>query len=137
MNRMKKIAHINYEGSLHCTCTHLESNHSIETDAPKDNNGLGQAFSPTDLLATSLASCMITVMGIEAKKNDWSFVCRAEVFKEMKSAPRRVGKIKVNLFIERPAGDEVKNRLEEVALHCPVALSLSDQLEQEVNFSYV
>lgn len=133
---MKKIAQINYQGSLHCSCAHLASGNSIETDAPKDNHGLGQAFSPTDLLATSLASCIITVMGIEAQKNGWPFFCRAEVFKEMKTAPRRVGRIKVNLFIQGPANDQVKKSLEEIALNCPVALSLSEQLEQEVNFWY-
>ena len=89
-----------YEGDLRTTCTHLRSSSSFETDAPVDNNGKGERFSPTDLLATSLATCMITVMGIKAKTMDFDLDgIKIEVEKIMKQDPRRVGGINLTVHI--------------------------------------
>ena len=83
-----------YNGELRTTCTHLQSGSSFETDAPVDNNGKGERFSPTDLLATSLATCMLTVMGIKARSLGMDLQeMKAEVLKQMKTEPRRVGGI--------------------------------------------
>jgi uncharacterized OsmC-like protein len=109
----------------------------IRTDAPIDNHGLGQGFSPTDLVATALGACMITVMGIKAADKGWPLVeVSCEVLKVMKESPRRIGSIE--LLITMPAKLEVQQReiLERVALTCPVARSLSNELEQVVQFSY-
>src|SRR3712207_9239216 len=90
-----------YEGDLHTTCTHIRSSSVIETDAPTDNNGKGERFSPTDLLATSLATCMVTVMGIKARTMGIDLDgIKIEVEKIMKSDPRRVGGI--NIFFHIP-----------------------------------
>src|SRR5687768_4401406 len=89
-----------YEGGLRTTCTHLRSSSSFETDAPVDNNGKGERFSPTDLLATSLATCMITVMGIKARSMGFDLDgVKVEVKKIMKSEPRRVGGINLTFHI--------------------------------------
>src|SRR5436189_3159071 len=91
-----------YNGGLRTTCTHLRSGSSFETDAPVDNNGKGERFSPTDLMATSLATCMLTVMGIKAKSMGFDLNgMTIEVEKIMKADPRRVGGI--NLFFHIPA----------------------------------
>src|SRR6476620_12411089 len=90
-----------YEGGLRTTCTHLRSGNSFETDAPVDNNGKGERFSPTDLMATSLATCMITVMGIKARTMGFDLNdVKVEVEKIMKAEPRRIGGI--NLFFHFP-----------------------------------
>ena len=117
-----------YEGALRTTCTHLRSGNSFETDAPIDNNGKGERFSPTDLMGTSLATCMITVMGIKARAMGFDLDgVKIEVEKIMKSDPRRVGGI--NLFFHIPetlAGLDDKQRqiLKNTGLTCPVQLSL-------------
>ena len=95
-----------YNGELRTTCTHLRSNNSFETDAPVDNNGKGERFSPTDLMATSLATCMVTVMGIKARQMGFDLDgVKVDVEKIMKADPRRVGGI--NLFFSFP--DNLKN----------------------------
>src|SRR5438270_7323629 len=91
-----------YEGDLRTVCTHLRSNSSFETDAPVDNNGKGERFSPTDLMATSLGTCMLTVMGIKARSMGFDLDgLRVEVEKLMKADPRRVGGI--HLFFHIPS----------------------------------
>ncbi|MBL7964437.1 MAG: OsmC family protein [Flavobacteriales bacterium] len=125
-------------GELRVEATHERSGQRIHTDAPPDNHGRGEAFSPTDLLCTSLACCMITVMGIEAERTKIPLTrANALITKHMRSNPRRVGKIQVDLEIEG-VGLTVEQRdaLERAALTCPVALSLHPDLEQEVLFSY-
>ena len=93
---------VEYEGQLRTVCTHLRSNNSFETDAPVDNNGKGERFSPTDLLATSLATCMITVMGIKARSMGFDLNgVKIEVEKIMKAEPRRVGGINLFFHIQR------------------------------------
>jgi putative redox protein len=127
-----------YKKGLSTECTHLTSGIIITTDAPADNNGKGDAFSPTDLTATSLASCMLTIMGIIAERNDWPLDgTSAEVTKVMASDPRRIIKIEINLAI--PAftySEKDKAMLENAARNCPVACSLHPDVQQVINFHW-
>lgn len=117
-----------YNGDLRTTCTHLKSGSSFETDAPVDNNGKGERFSPTDLLATSLATCMITVMGIKARTMDFDLTdVRIEVLKKMAADPRRVSGIDLKFHI--PQNLEALDPktiaiLKNTGNTCPVAKSL-------------
>ncbi len=127
-----------YEGDLRCRLTHEPSGDVIVTDAPIDNMGKGEAFSPTDLLAAALGSCMLTVMGIAARKNNIPFgQVNADVEKEMVTMPvRRIGK--VSIVISMPAGLNVEQRkvLEHAAHHCPVHKSLSPDVQAPLTFRY-
>lgn len=127
-----------YNGELRTTCTHLRSGNSFETDAPVDNNGRGERFSPTDIMSTSLATCMITVMGIKARTMGFDLNdVKIDVLKIMKSDPRRVGAIELTFHIpERLAGvdEKTKTILKNTGLTCPVALSLNPEIEQKVNW---
>lgn len=130
---------IQYEGELHTTAVHLRSGKAIVTDAPVDNMGKGAAFSPTDLLATSLACCALTTMGIVANKNGIKVDgASAEITKHMASDPRRVNKI--DLLIKMPSDKnytpEQKSLMEYTAIHCPVAKSLHTDLVQNVVFQW-
>jgi putative redox protein len=128
-----------YEGNLRTVCTHLKSGTSIETDAPTDNQGKGERFSPTDLVATSLAACMLTTMGIKARdmKVDLTSV-KIEVEKIMKSDPRRIGGI--NLTFHFPDALQVdekqKTILERTANTCPVMLSIHPDIVVNVAFNW-
>jgi uncharacterized OsmC-like protein len=129
-----------YEGNLRTKATHIQSGNSILTDAPKDNKGNGEAFSPTDLVATALGSCMMTIMGIYAQNNNISLEgTEIEIIKVMAADPRRISEIHLNFKI--PNGnllDEIiRKKLEHVALTCPVAKSLHAEIKQEVNFIYL
>ena len=127
-----------YEGDLRTTCTHLRSSNSFETDAPLDNNGKGERFSPTDLMATSLATCMVTVMGIKARTMGFDLQgVKVEVEKIMKAEPRRVGGI--NLFFHFPqnlAGIDEKNKqiLKHTGNTCPVQQSIHPDIEVNVDW---
>jgi putative redox protein len=125
---------ISYLGDLRCEATHLASGNLIVSDAPTDNHGKGEAFSPTDLASTSLALCMITVMGIKCNSLGIDLKCEAEVQKLMRSEPRRIGEIKVKLFFNGSVPKEHEAILRETALNCPVALSLHPKIKQEVEF---
>lgn len=131
-------AKIVYRGGLRTEATHLGSGKTLLTDAPKDNHGKGEAFSPTDLLATSLGCCMISIMAIVAMKNDFKFEGgEVEITKNMEANPRRVGEVVVKLIM--PKGNftpEQKKMLETAALNCPVAKSLSSELKQTVSFEW-
>ncbi|HZH35973.1 MAG TPA: OsmC family protein [Flavisolibacter sp.] len=127
-----------YEGDLRTTCTHLRSDSHFETDAPVDNNGKGERFSPTDLMATSLATCMVTVMGIKARTMglDLNGV-KVDVEKIMKAEPRRVGGI--NLFFHFPeALQDVDQKTKQVLKHtgntCPVQHSIHPDIEVSVDW---
>lgn len=130
---------VTYNGKLRTTAIHLKSNTQIITDAPVDNHGKGEAFSPTDLLATSLASCMLTIMGIKAESmrldiND----SKAEVTKVMASDPRRVAEIHVKITVTGARLGMLDQRiLENVAKACPVAKSLHPDIKQVVEFHFV
>jgi uncharacterized OsmC-like protein len=128
---------VKYLGSLRCEATHSDSGNQIITDAPKDNHGKGEAFSPTDLLCTSYASCIITIMGITAKnKNILLGDIQADIEKVMASNPRRVAQIKVKLIVWGSYSESEKATLERAARECPVAMSLHPETEQRITFEY-
>ncbi|RYZ00651.1 MAG: OsmC family peroxiredoxin [Chitinophagaceae bacterium] len=129
---------VRYDGVLRTTCTHLRSSSAFETDAPVDNNGKGERFSPTDLLATSLAACMITVMGIKARTMDLDLDgVSIDVEKIMKAEPRRVGGVNLSFRFPAPLqgiGQKQKDILKNTGLTCPVAQSLHPGLEVNVDW---
>jgi len=127
-----------YQGDLRTLNTHLQSSSKLETDAPTDNNGKGERFSPTDLLATSLANCMLTTMGIRAKNLNIDLKgIKVEVEKIMKPDPRRVAGINLIFHIpENLSGAEEKDQefLKNIAENCPVAKSIHPDIEVNVNW---
>ena len=127
-----------YKGELRTTAIHLKSGQQIITDAPVDNNGKGEAFSPTDLLATSLGSCMITVMGIVAKRHDINMDgTKAEILKVMAENPRRVAEIHIDMhFPKNDYSEKDRALLEHTALACPVAKSLHPDIKQKIRFHF-
>ena len=127
-----------YSGDLRTESTHLKSSRTIITDAPIDNNGKGNAFSPTDLVASALCSCMTTVMGICAEKNNFELpYSKSNVTKVMSSNPRRISKIILEINFEKNnLSDQQKEKLIAVAKGCPVAQSLSKDLVQEVFYNF-
>ena len=127
-----------YVGELRTESTHLKSSNVIITDAPKDNNGKGNAFSPTDLVASALCSCMTTVMGICANKNQFDLPnSTAHITKVMSSHPRRISKIIIEInFDSNNLSEQNIEKLIAVAKGCPVAQSLSSDLIQEVRFNF-
>jgi len=130
---------ITYIGELRCEATHIKSGNKLITDAPPDNHGKGEAFSPTDLLCTSLACCMTTLMGIVANEKGITLgKIDADIEKIMASDPRRVVKITIDLKLEnKNFTDRDKAILERTALTCPVAKSLHPEIEQNITFTYV
>ena len=129
---------ITYTGGLRTAAIHLKSGSEIITDAPVDNQGKGEAFSPTDLLATSLGNCMLTIVGIAAKTHDFNIDgTTAEVTKIMGENPRRVTEIVVNLqFPANNYSDKEKEIIERSAKTCPVAFSLHPDIKQALSFKY-
>lgn len=127
-----------YVGELRTESTHLKSSNVIITDAPTDNNGKGNAFSPTDLVASALCSCMTTVMGICANKNQFDLPnSTAHITKVMSSHPRRISKIILEInFDNNNLSEQNIEKLIAVAKGCPVAQSLSSDLVQEVRFNF-
>lgn len=130
---------VKYLGELRTEAIHLASDSKIITDAPVDNHGKGEAFSPTDLMATSLANCMLTVMGIKAQGEGMTSIdgTTAEVTKVMYAEPRRVGEIHVKLtFPNNGFSDKEKKIYENTAHTCPVAKSLHPDLKQVLVFNW-
>lgn len=127
-----------YKGDLRTEITHLKSGNRVITDAPPDNNGRGEAFSPTDLTCASLNSCMMTLMGILAQREGIDLKgLTSEIVKVMASNPRKIAEIKISFTHPNLAATEVqKTKLKRAALTCPVALSLSDSLVQTVEFNF-
>jgi len=127
-----------YNGGLRTTCTHIKSGNSFETDAPVDNNGKGERFSPTDLLATSLGTCMLTVMGIRARKNGFDLDgVKIEVEKIMKADPRRVGGINLSYHFPdnlKAVDENTKILLKKIAQACPVMLSIHPDIQVNVDW---
>ena len=127
-----------YNGELRTVCTHLRSGNSFETDAPVDNNGRGERFSPTDLMSTSLATCMITVMGI--KERTMGFVLtgiKIEVLKIMKADPRRVGAIELTFHIPanlKDLDEKTKAILKNTGVTCPVQLSIHPDIDVRIDW---
>jgi putative redox protein len=127
---------VSYLGNLRTSCTHLASGTTIITDAPVDNHGKGEAFSPTDLVATSLASCMITIMGIYCQEHGIVFnSCEASVLKLMASSPRRIEKVRVEMDLSGNNWDEKTNsKVIAAGKACPVARTLEGNVELEFIF---
>ncbi len=130
-------ASIIYKGNLRCQAEHIQSKSIIETDAPTDNRGKGERFSPTDLLCVSLAACMLTTMGIKAGDMNLDITnSKAEVTKHMASDPRRVAKIEVSISL--PFNDNEKDKiiLEKTGTNCPVAKSIHPDIELVISYNW-
>jgi putative redox protein len=128
-----------YEGQLHCSAKHGPSGNVISTDAPKDNQGRGEAFSPTDLVGAAMGTCMLTIMGIYAARHNLDITgTTAHVAKEMVTAPvRRIGKLTVTMKVSKPVPQDQRDAMEKAALTCPVFASLHPDVQKVVTFSYV
>jgi putative redox protein len=132
-----------YEGQLRCRATHGPSKTQLATDAPLDNHGRGESFSPTDLVATALGTCMMTLMGIVADRNKLDITgATVHVVKEMIQEPvRRIGTLRVSIRVPADKAArlsaEDRKKLETAALHCPVHKSLHPDIQTPIDFSYV
>ncbi|MEL7002933.1 MAG: OsmC family protein [Bacteroidota bacterium] len=127
-----------YLGELRTESEHIKSGNVIITDAPTDNNGKGEAFSPTDLVCSALNSCMMTLMGIMANRKGLDIAgMTSNITKVMASNPRKIAAIEIEFTLENlQASDKEKELLKRAALSCPVALSLSDNVEQKITFNF-
>ena len=125
-----------YEGGLRCRATHAPSGTSLVTDAPVDNHGKGESFSPTDLVATALGACMMTIMGIVAERHGVNLVgMTAETVKEMTTEPpRRIASLRTRLTIPLPADHPQRAALEQAAHTCPVHKSLHPEIDAAIEF---
>ena len=124
-----------YDGNLRCSATHIPSGQTLVTDAPVDNMGKGQSFSPTDLLATSMLNCMMTIIGIAADSRELDVSgMSGSVEKHMASGPRRVSKLEVEISLPTDLNSEDREWLIKRGLACPVHKSLSQEMEVEVKF---
>jgi putative redox protein len=132
-------SHIVYDGSLRTRATHEQSQTVLETDAPTDNQGKGARFSPTDLVATALGSCMLTIMGIKARDMGIQLEgVTIDIQKHMKADPRRIGGVDVTFHFPAHLELDEKQRtiLQNAALTCPVAKSIHPDIEQNVQFNW-
>lgn len=128
---------VTYLGDLRTSSIHLQSGNEIISDAPLDNNGKGEAFSPTDTVANALASCMMTVMGIKARDLNVDFTgSTAEVTKIMNAEPRRIGAIEIIFNMNVDADHKNITILERTAMTCPVFLSLNVEIEKRITFNW-
>lgn len=129
---------VQYEGNLHTRCVHGPSRAVTETDAPRDNHGRGESYSPTDLVVTALGSCMLTVMGIVARNHDWKLDgSKARVEKHMVEEPvRRIGRIVLEMVMAPGLPVESHAVLERAARTCPVAESIHAEIEVDLNFDW-
>jgi putative redox protein len=127
-----------YQGDLHCEVTHGPSGAKLVTDAPVDNQGKGESFSPTDLVATALGTCIITTMGIVARRHNIDLSgTTITVQKEMVSQPsRRIGKLSVQIHVPHEVGPEDRQRLEQTAHACPVARSMHPDVLMPTTFKW-
>jgi len=133
------IISIDYAGQLRCTATHTPSNTTLDTDAPVDNNGKGETFSPTDLVATALGNCMATIMGIVAERKGISLEgLTLSVEKYMsEDLPRRISKLPVTINIPMAANDKNKELMMNAALTCPVHQSLHESIEVPITWNWL
>lgn len=127
-----------YEGDLHCRASHDPSGNELSTDAPKDNQGRGESFSPTDLVATALGTCMLTIMGILARTLDIDIAgATASVEKEMTATPpRRIQRLTVNIHVPYALAEEDREKFVRAAHTCPVHKSLHPDIEIPVRFTW-
>jgi putative redox protein len=130
---------LSYEGDLHCSAVHTPSGNVLVTDAPVDNNGRGQAFSPTDLVATALASCMATVIGIVARRKEIDLAgMKVNVRKFMsEDQPRRISRLELDLEIPLPANHPERRLLESAARGCPVHHSIHPDIDVVMNWKWL
>jgi putative redox protein len=135
---MANMATVEYLGNLRTQAKHLKSGNLIVTDAPTDNNGRGEAFSPTDLVSAALSSCMITIMGMVAEREGVDLKgLTSDLVKIMASNPRKIAEIQITFTHPGLAATEVqKQKLKNAALTCPVALSLAESVKQTVVFNF-
>jgi putative redox protein len=129
---------ISYQGDLHCEAVHGPSGNTLQTDAPKDNQGKGEAFSPTDLLATSLATCVLTTMAILARRIEIDLSGAAAKIDKIMSTdgPRRVASLPLTISIPVQPSEEERQKLENAARTCPVAVSLHPDIEKSITFQW-
>lgn len=129
---------VEYQGDLHCGAVHTPSGTVLATDAPKDNQGRGESFSPTDLVATALGTCMLTTMGILARTLNIDIDgATARVDKEMASSPlRMIRQLTVKIHVPRRVSQEDRAKLERAALTCPVAKTLNPSVEMPTEFTW-
>ena len=126
---------VSYLGNLRTESVHTSSNEKIVTDAPTDNNGKGEAFSPTDLVASSLSSCILTVIGIVSKQLEYDLTnTTSSVKKIMGDKPRRIVEIEVKIKFSQSTDSKTKSIIEKTALNCPVAKSLHPDIKQNISF---
>ncbi len=128
-----------YQGDLHVKAVHDPSNDVLETDAPVDNHGKGEAFSPTDLVGTSMGTCMLTIMAIKAQSLGIEEILRGarfEVEKQMSASPRRIGRLSIQFWLPSEIPVEHRNTLEKAALGCPVHHSLHPDIDAPVTFHW-
>jgi uncharacterized OsmC-like protein len=129
---------IKYQGNLRTIATHLDSGSEISTDAPKDNHGLGETFSPTDMVCSALASCILTIMAIAVEKKGVDIKDTfAIVKKTMGNNPRRITKIEIDLTFPKEYDAKTKTILERAAYNCPVHHTLSETVEKNISFTYL
>ena len=129
---------VRYQGNLRTIATHLDSGSKIKTDAPKDNHGLGETFSPTDILCSSLASCILTIMAIAVEKKGVDITDTIAIVKKtMANNPRRIAKIDIDLTFPKQYNAKTKTILERAAHNCPVHHALSKSIEKNISFKYI
>jgi uncharacterized OsmC-like protein len=129
---------VTYEGELRCEATHGPSGRKLETDAPVDNHGKGESFSPTDLVGTALGSCALTIMGIAAERHGWDIRgATAEVLKHMTEVPRRrIERVEIAIAVPAELDERARKILQKAALGCPVNASLHPDVEVAVSFRW-
>lgn len=126
-----------YSGDLRTQSIHTQSGETYITDAPTDNEGRGNAFSPTDIVASALANCMLTIMGIVSKRKGLALEgTEAKIDKFMGTEPRRITEIKIDFYFPLNFSKDERKLLEKAALNCPVAKSLSSEMKQNIQFHY-
>ena len=129
---------IKYLGNLRTSSSHLDSGSIINTDAPKDNHGLGEAFSPTDMVCSALASCILTIMAIAVEKHHIDIKQTTAIGKKkMGNSPRRIAKIDIDLTFPKQYDSKTKTILERAAYNCPVHHTLSESVERNISFTYL
>tara|TARA_B100000768_G_scaffold174963_1_gene185828 strand:+ start:5784 stop:6185 length:402 start_codon:yes stop_codon:yes gene_type:complete len=132
------ISKVFYKGNLRTKCVHLKSENEIITDAPVDNFGKGEAFSPTDIVATALASCMVTVMAIKADQLNIDFKkINADVEKIMSSSPRRISEIKIKINLPVKISKKDKTIIERAGDNCPIHNSLNPKVKRTIKYNWI
>lgn len=131
------LSKVKYLGDLRTESTHIRSGQTIISDAPIDNQGRGEAFSPTDIVTNAVASCMFTIMGIKAKSMDLDISnSTAAVFKEMRESPRMISKVSIEFQMVGATAEKDRVILERAAMTCPVFLSLHPDIEKDIQFNW-